>query len=128
MHANNDRALRTKDSKMKDLEADLNAEKTQFVRAGKASKISEEYKLDLESDFQKKDSKIKAYEVENKILREESQRHLEEKEALRNMVERKGHDLDSVISEDLKIIEKDREEIFELKSKITKNINKCHRS
>ena len=120
MRANNDKALRTKDAKMKELEADLNAKKTQLVRLGKVSKISDEYKLDLESDLKNKDSKIKAYEVENKILREESQRHLEEKEDLKKNLEKKDHELDSVITEDLKIIEKDREEILELKSNLEK--------
>ena len=118
MRANNDKALRTKDAKMKELEADLNAKKTQLARLGKVSKISDEYKLDLESDLKNKDSKINAYEVENKILREESQRLIQDKEDLKKNLEKKGNELESVITEDLKIIEKDREEILELKSKM----------
>ena len=50
------------------------------------------------------------YEGENKILREESQKHLEEKEAQKKIVEMKDLELENVIT-DLRNIEKDHKEL-----------------
>ena len=85
-----------------------------------ASKIAEEYKLDLESKIsendetlQKQEGRINALEVENKIIKEETQKKLNEK----------AKELEDVIMQDLDIIEKDRNEILRLKNQIEREFN-----
>ena len=125
----NEKMLKTKDVRNKELEGEVNAFKKQLkTREGAfekmerkmkadedASKIAEEYKLDLESKIsendetlQKQESRINALEVENKIIKEETQKKLNEK----------AKELEDVIMQDLDIIEKDRNEISGLKNQI----------
>ena len=130
----NEKLLKTKDVRSKELENEAAAYKRQLkTREGvfekmekkmkadeDASKIAEEYKLDLESKIsendetlQKQESRINALEVENKIIKEETQKKLNEK----------AKELEDVIMQDLDIIEKDRNEISRLKNQIQRASN-----
>merc|ERR1712129_517246 len=132
----NEKLIKTKDTKLRELSNEVNTKKNKLktfkttvealekklTTIEESSKITEEYKLDLESKIaetddllQNKDSLLNSFETENKILREESSRKLNEME---NILKDKNRELEDVIMQDLDIIEKDREEISNLTSKI----------
>merc|ERR1719319_1274525 len=70
---------------------------------------------ELSNEVNTKKNKLNSFETENKVLREESSRKLNEME---NILKEKNRELEDVIMQDLDIIEKDREEISNLTSKI----------